>query len=137
MGKTRLRVPLKLPLTALVLLVLGLVSQPFIQSRYSAEELANNTLLGGISFILIFIAIVLTFITLIALVASILNNKISTKLHQRIEIIFIAGIVLGILGMFQSWVFFAFRYGFLLLLVSTLGFILWSHITPARAHVQE
>ena len=43
----------------------------------------------------------------------------------------IAGIVLGIIGMFQPWFFPAFRYGFYLLLASTIGYIAWSHISPA------
>ena len=33
--------------------------------------------------------------------------------------------------MFQPWIFKAYTVGFLVLLFSTLGFILWSHITPA------
>ena len=43
----------------------------------------------------------------------------------------IGGIVLGIIMMFQPWVFVLFRYGFYLLLFSTLAFIVWSHVTAA------
>jgi hypothetical protein len=51
--------------------------------------------------------------------------------------ILIAGIVLGILGMFQPWIFQAYKYGFIVLLFSTLGFIVWSHVTPKREQTQE
>jgi hypothetical protein len=39
--------------------------------------------------------------------------------------------------MFQPWVFLAYRYGFLVLLISTLGFILWSHIVPRESEVMS
>jgi hypothetical protein len=35
--------------------------------------------------------------------------------------------------LFQPWSFVFYRYGFVLLLASTLSFILWSHIMPPRA----
>jgi hypothetical protein len=35
--------------------------------------------------------------------------------------------------MFQPWVFAAYTYGFILLLFSTLAFIVWSHIVPKGA----
>ena len=44
----------------------------------------------------------------------------------------IGGIILGIIGMFQPWIFEAFRYGFYLLLASTIGYIAWSHVSPAE-----
>ena len=71
------------------------------------------------------------------MVASLLSNQVSPRTHMIIEYMLIAGIALGIIGMFQPWVFAAYRYGFLLLLFSTLGFILWSHITPKREQHQE
>ena len=44
----------------------------------------------------------------------------------------IAGIMLGILGMIQPFVFDLFRYSFLLLLISTLVYIVVSHL-PERS----
>jgi hypothetical protein len=35
--------------------------------------------------------------------------------------------------MFQPWRLDGFRVGFLLVLFSTLAFILWSHVTPKRS----
>ena len=44
----------------------------------------------------------------------------------------IAGIILGIIAMIQPWVFVLFKDGFLLLLASTLLYIVVSHL-PERA----
>jgi hypothetical protein len=79
------------------------------------------------------VAIILAFITLIVIVARLLNGNITHKQYRPIELTLISGIVLGIFSMFQPWVFGLFKIGFLVLLASTLGFILWSHITPKSA----
>ena len=132
MGKYRPRVPIGLPIAVGVTLLLGITAGPLISSLASEEQLAQNVLINAIPFILIFISILLAFITVIWAVATSLNNNISKRVHGVVESILIAGIVLGILGMFQPWVHDLFRWGFNLLLFSTLGFILWSHVTPKR-----
>jgi hypothetical protein len=53
--------------------------------------------------------------------------------YQLIERIIIASIVLGIFFMFQPWVFVLFRYGFYLLTLATLAFIVWSHVAPMQS----
>lgn len=137
MPKIRPRVPLALPLTAAVLLVLGLIAGPLIRARATPEQLASNVLLSAIPFILIFVAIILTFITLIVVLASTLSNNIPLRIYKPVERVLIAGIVLGIIGMFQPWAFIAYRIGFFVLLISTLGFIVWSHIVPKGVRRQE
>jgi hypothetical protein len=137
MPKIRPRVPLALPLIAVVLLGLGLLAGPMIQARATPEQLASNVLLSAIPFILIFIAIILTFILLIVVLASMLNNNIPLRIYQPVERVLIAGIVLGIVGMFQPWAFIFYRIGFFVLLFSTLGFIVWSHIVPKGVRRQE
>ena len=137
MAISRPRVPIALPIMIVVLIVLGILAGPFIRSRTTPEQLADNVLLNAIPFILIFVAIILAFITLIVIVASMLENNISHRTHKIVEQILIACIVLGIVGMFQPWLFEAYKYGFVLLLISTLCFILWSHITPKREVLQE
>jgi hypothetical protein len=137
MPKMRLHVPIGLPIAAVILLVLGLVAQPAIQSAFSEEVLARNVLLNSIPFIFIFVAIILFYITIIWLVASVLNNNIAERVYRPVEVALIAGIVLGVAGMFQPWWFAGYKLGFLVLLVSTLGFILWSHIVPSGARRQE
>jgi hypothetical protein len=53
---------------------------------------------------------------------------LSAKIIGTITRLCIAGIMLGILGMIQPFVFDLFRYSFLLLLFSTLAFIIVSHL---------
>ena len=137
MAKKRFRFPITLPLIATVLLVLGLLAGPFINARATPEQLADNILLSAIPFVLVFVGILLYFITLIVIIARLLDNNISPRIHGIILSVLIAGIVLGILGMFQPWLFQAYKYGFIVLLFSTLGFIVWSHVTPRREQTQE
>ena len=134
MEEKRLRVPIGLPIAAVVTLILGFAAGPVIQATATEEQLATNVLLSAIPFVLIFVSIILFFITLVWWVASLLNHKIPERIYRPIEIITIAGIGLGIFGMFQPWSFTAYRLGFFLLFGSTLAFILWSHVVPKGAH---
>lgn len=133
MHLSRLRIPIWLPITIILLLILGFSAEPFIKSSVTEEQLAQNVLLSAIPFILVFIAIILTFITLIVIAARLLNNTISHRYYRPVEWALIGGIAAGIVGMFQPWVFALFKVGFFVLLLSTLGFILWSHINPKAA----
>jgi hypothetical protein len=54
----------------------------------------------------------------------------SQRLHQSIERLSIALIVLGIAGMFQSASIDFYTWGFHLLLLGTLIFIVISHVSP-------
>jgi hypothetical protein len=130
MAKTRLRIPVKLFIAIAITLVLGLASGPFIKAVTTPKQQATNVLLSAIPFILIFVSILLTFISLINMSASLLNNNISMRMFKTIERMLIAGIALGIFGMFQPWLLILYKIGFLVLLFSTLGFIWWSHIKP-------
>ena len=135
--KIRPRVPIGLPIAAVVLLILGFVARSVIPSVVGEEQLAGNVLLAAIPFVLIFVAIILAFIVVIWLIASVLNNNVSPRVYRPIEAIIIAGIAVGIFGMMQPWSFAAFRIGFHVLLASTIGFIVWSHIIPKGARRQE
>lgn len=134
---SRPRVPIGLPIAAVVLLVLGLVAIPYVQANFSEEQLTENVLLNAIPFILIFLSIILAFMTLVWAAASSLSGNVSRRIYRPIELALMAGIALGTIGMFQPWVQAFFSGGFYLLLVSTLGFILWSHIRPKEAARQE
>lgn len=125
-------VPIGLPISAVILLILGLIANPLIKNNATEEQLARNVILSAIPFILIFAAIIITFMSLIWFMASRLNDRISPRIYQPIEWMLMGGIVFGILLMFQPWVFILFRVGFLMLLVSTLTYILWSHIRPGE-----
>lgn len=125
--------PKALPISATVLLILGIISTQFIDQIFSTEQLSRNAVLSGIPFILIFAAIILYYMSFTWWLSNRLNFRVSERTHQLIERLTIGGIAIGVLMMFQPWVFAAFRYGFYLLLFSTLAFIVWSHITPAPA----
>lgn len=83
-----------------------------------------------ILFILGFIAVLTAFITFIAVLARRLNGRVSLSRHALIEGAIIAGIIIGIVMMFQQIDLSLFEPGFLLLVFSTLAFIVWSHVTP-------
>lgn len=133
---SRLRIPIWMPVAIIVTLVLGLAAEPFIKANATEEQLAQNVLLSAIPFVLVFVSILLTFILLIVIVARQLNGNIPLRYYRPIEWVIIGGIVLGIFGMFQPWIFGLFKAGFLLLLISTLSFVLWSHVTPRAKHDQ-
>jgi hypothetical protein len=132
MPNQRTRVPIGLPLAAVILLAAGLIANA-IRGNQPEEELATNVLLSAIPFILVFVAIILVFMTIVWLAAGRFSGRITERVYRPIETVIIAGIVLGIISMFQPWLFALYKYGFLLLLVSTLAFILWSHVRPRGA----
>ncbi len=136
MSKNRPRVPIGLPIAAVILFVVGMLLQPYIRAL-PETLLIRNVILNGIPFILIFVSIILVFISLIWLLGSVLNDRVPVRIHRPIETILIAGIVLGVVGLFQPWLHILYRIGFHVLLVSTISFIVWSHIRPAGARRQE
>lgn len=133
----RPRIPIGLLIAIIICLILGVVALQLIPKFVSPEKLGKNVLLNAIPFILIFASILLTYIMVISLVAQMLNNQISPRAFKFVESILIGGIVFGVLGMFQPWFFIAYPVGFLVLLFSTLGFILWSHVSPKPKQRQE
>ena len=137
MSKERPHVPKGLPLTAVLLIILGVAAYFLIQATATPEQLAQNVLLSALPFILIFIAIILLFATLIIFASTRLSNNIGERPHRTIEWIAMAGIVLGIFSIFQPWVFALYSIGFITLLIATLFFILWSHVQPKRSVLHE
>ena len=137
MTKSRLRLPVGLFIAIVVTFVLGLVANPIIKALTTEKQRNTNVLLSAIPFILIFVAILLAFISLINMSASVLNDHISQRLFLIVERILIGGIAAGIFGMFQPWLMIFYKYGFIVLLVSVLGFIWWSHVKPKRERRQK
>lgn len=129
----RPHVPIGILISIVVTLIIGLAAQPIISANATEQQLARNVLLSAIPFIFIFVAIILAFMALIWAAASMLNRNIPERIYRPVERLFIAGIVLGVIGMFQPWWFIAYRIGFFMLFFSTLAFILWSHIVPQGA----
>lgn len=99
------------------------------------EETRSSVLIHAIPFVGVFVAIILTFILSIFLVAMRLNGKIPQRTYRPIETIVIVGIGVGVVCLFQPWHQIAYNFGFLLLLGATLGFIMWSHVVPRSARL--
>jgi len=133
MPKIRSLVPAKLLLSAAGALILSPLARPVIGTLVTPEEMSENVLLSAIPFILVFVAIVLVYMALIVFAGKLLGNRVSEGVYHVIEYVLIAGIGLGVFGMFQPWLFISFKISFLVLLLSTLSFILWSHVILKRA----
>lgn len=97
-----------------------------------SENVRNGVLFHAIPFFAAFVGILLLFILLIVLVALRFNGKIPGRMYKGMEYVIIGGILFGVVCLFNPWNLVPYRYGFLLLLGSTLAFILWSHLAPPR-----
>jgi len=95
-----------------------------------SQEQRDEVLIKAIPFVAVFVAIVLAFIFVVVAIAQTLHGRVPERSYRPIEGLIVGGIVLGVLALFQGWRIFAYEYGFLLLLFSTLAFMIWSHITP-------
>ena len=130
-------VPVGLIIVCVVFLILGLIATPLIASLATPEQMAKNVLLNAIPFLLIFISILLLYVTIIVIVGRLLGDKISERIYRIIDFILIAGIIVGVLSMFQPWSLQVYKYGFMVLFFSVLGYIIWSHTTPKKESQSE
>lgn len=119
-------------LIAIALVVVGWLAAP-LAAPVRAGQPPPNLLVTLTPFILIFVGIIVALIAFIIFCSTMLNGKIDAMLYSRVEIGLIGGIILGVVGMIQPFVMDLFRYGFLLLLICTFGFIIWSHLVPRHA----
>ena len=97
------------------------------------EATRSSVLFQAIPFFMAFVGILLVFILLIVIVALRFNGKVPRRTYKSIENLCIVGILFGTVCLFNPWSVVPYRYGFILLLVSLLIFILWSHVTAPRA----
>ena len=137
MPSQRPRVSVSLLIVIVLLVVMGVAANYLIQMTATPEQMAKNVLLSAIPFILIFIAIILSFVALIQLVGSAINGRIALRSHRVVETLTIIGILFGIFGIYQPWSFGLYPIGFIVLLFSILAFILWSHTYPKRPLLHE
>lgn len=114
---------------AVLLWIAGIAAGPLVDGL-DARTKADNTILSGIPFILIFIGIIIAFIDFTIFMATRLNHNISDNVYGSVERLLIGGIVLGVIGMFQPFTVVLYTAGFILLLISTISYIFWSHIVP-------
>ncbi|MBI1278771.1 MAG: hypothetical protein GC179_11645 [Anaerolineaceae bacterium] len=117
---------------ALILFAFAIIF-PIIGSAIFSEETRKGVFINAIPFFSAFIGILLLFILLIVLVARRYNGKVPARCHSAIERTLVIGILFGVFFLFQPFSIVPYRYGFLLLLVAILAFILWSHVVPAGA----
>ncbi len=134
MSKGRKRLLIGMLIVAIGFVVLGIIDTQVILATTTSQQRATSPLLGGIPFLLIFVGILLLYIDFIIFLATRLNDRISEKVFRPIERILIAGIVLGVIGMFQPFVMAFYTLGFVVLFISLLGYIVWSHVIPRGTH---
>jgi hypothetical protein len=135
-GNIYLRVTKWLGGIALCFFAFGVLFGVLTPSIFS-EEALNSVLLNAIPFFSIFVGILLLFILTIALLAIRFNGKIPGRTYRGVENTIIATILIAVVCLFQPWNIVPYRYGFVLLLLSTLAFIVWSHIAPPRADYDQ
>ncbi len=119
--------------TAIIALIVCLLSPSLIQSL--DEDVQEQVLVQAIPFFSAFVAILMTYILIIVLLMIRFTGKIPHRIYRPVDMLITIGIISGIVCLFQPFIFVAFRYGFQLLLLSTLLFIVWSHIVPRKAKV--
>lgn len=83
-------------------------------------------------FIPMFVACVLLYGIFIWRLAIALGPKVSSRLFLIVVLAVIGGILAGVVLMFQPFWAGGFRIGFWFVFISTLSFVVWSHVTPQR-----
>jgi len=119
-----------------IILAFGGLFKLYTDAQLSAER-QDEVLIKAIPFVAVFVSIVLAFVCVIVLTAITFNGRVPERSYRPIEAIIIAGILLGVVGLFQGWKLFAYEYGFLLLLFSVLAFMVWSHFEPMPARASR
>jgi MFS family permease len=113
---------------ALIALAVALIWPSVIASL--PEESQGLVLVQAITFFAAFVAILLMYILLIVVLMIRFTNRVPYRIYAPLDAIITAGIILGIICLFQPFIFVAYRFGFLLVLTATLLFIVWSHVIP-------
>ena len=126
--KIRPLIPLKLLIAAAVLFALSFAAHPALQALVPDLQTSSDVLVIAIPFLLVFVPIILLYMSFIVFLSKLLHQRVPEPVYKSIEYLFIAGIVAGILGMFQPWLFALFKIGFFILFGSLLGFMIWSHL---------
>ncbi len=137
MKPSRKRLLLTMLIAAVILCVAGAILTPIIEQSTTVQQRADNAIIGGLGVILIIIGIIVAFIDLIIFLATLLNHSVPERPYTIILNIFIAGIVFGVIGMFQPFAFIFYQIGFLMLFVSLIGFMIWGHLVPKGVQRQQ
>jgi hypothetical protein len=131
MSNNKIKPPFAIPVISVLLVIFGALYSKYILVLIPVEEQINNVILTAVPFICYFVAILLVYIFLINIFSQRLNHRISAKIYKPIFFVIIAGIIGGILMMLQPYAIILFKASFMVVLISLLLFIFWSHIIPA------
>ncbi|MBP8972271.1 MAG: hypothetical protein KBH93_00235 [Anaerolineae bacterium] len=129
MRRRLIRIVTRFAIAIAIILAFGGLFKLYTDSQLSVEQ-QNEVLIKAIPFVAVFVSIIVAFACVIVIVAIWLGGRVPVRTYRPIEMIIIAGILLGVLGLFQGWKLFAYEYGFLLLLASVVAFMIWSHFEP-------
>ena len=135
MANRKVKPAFVLLIISVLLVVFGFLYGKFILPTIPEATQIDNVIVIAVPFISYFVAILLVYIFLINLSMQIFNYRISARIYKPVNTLIIAGIIGGILMMLQPFTIVLFRISFMVVLVSLLLFMVWSHITPA--HVAE
>jgi hypothetical protein len=135
MIKRKIAPPFVLPGISILLAVFGFLYGKFILPTIPEKTQIDNVIVIAVPFICYFVGILLIYIFLINIFMQILNYRIPPKIYKPINFVIIAGIISGIVMMLQPFTIVLFKISFMVVFVSLLLFIFWSHIIPA--HVAE
>lgn len=108
---------------------------PALRDALISPEARAGVLVQAVPFVAVFIAVLLLYALVIVLVVRHYNGRIPNRAHAPILNVCMVGIVGGVIMLFQPFHIVGYRFGFVLLLISTLAFILWSHVLPKNARL--
>lgn len=80
-----------------------------------------------------FVTLIVEFGLIIALASRTVSGRVPRNVYLISILAVIAGILIGIVLMFQPWTPVPFNLGFDLVLISLLTFIVWSHVMPGNS----
>jgi hypothetical protein len=89
------------------------------------------------AFFSVLVAIVGGYICFVAFMSRLLSGRVPERVHLILERVLIAGILLGIAGMFQARIPVLYPLGFLLLFFATWVFTLWGYVVPKGEQTSE
>jgi hypothetical protein len=137
MTNKKIRPPFILLIISVVIVILGILYQNFILTGIPEQTRIDNVILIAVPFICYFVAILLVYIFFINISGQLLSGRVSEKLYKFLNLILIVGIILGIIMMLQPFTMVLFKISFMIVLISLLLFILWSHVTPVLSPMEE
>lgn len=137
MVKNKIRPPYVLPIISALLVIAGILYRDFVLVNIPVKQQINNVILVAIPFICYFVAILLVYIFIINVVGQVLSRRVPEKIYKVLNFIIIAGIIVGIIMMMQPFTIVLYKISFMVVLVSLLLFIIWSHVSPAFSPEEE